>query len=152
MEFSNPTVQVKYEHDPGIWLKNNVHIRDNLLSQLQHTQNSAKTKLKTMEILARERRKCRIQFWGKVISHREYTQNVRNWHASFNCKNTLWCLCQNEKLWPLYLKKIVSAKTYQILEEKRSIFTEIQSIFQKYAYVIICKLKFWVRRQLWWRH
>ena len=33
-----------------------------------------------------------------------------------------------------------------------SIFTEIQSIFQKYDDVIICKLKFWVRRQLWWRH
>ena len=86
------------------------------------------------------------------MSHREYTQNVKNWHASFNRKNTPWCLCQNEIMWNYICKKIVSARTYQNLEENRSIFTEIQSIFQKYADVIICKLKFWVRRPLWWRH
>ena len=28
--------------------------------------------------IARERRKCRIQFSEKVMSHREYTQNVQN--------------------------------------------------------------------------
>ena len=49
-------------------------------------------------------------------------------------------------------RRIVSAKTYQNLKENWSIFTEIQSIFQKYSDVIICKLKFWVRRPLWWRH
>ena len=38
------------------------------------------------------------------------------------------------------------------MEEKRLISTEIQSIFQKYANVIICKFKFWVRRPLWWHH
>ena len=38
MEFSNPTLQVKYEHDPGIWLKNKRHISDSWLSQLQHTR------------------------------------------------------------------------------------------------------------------
>ena len=47
---------------------------------------------------------------------------------------------------------MVSAKTYQILKQNRSIFTEIQSIFQNYADVIICKFKFWVWRPLWWRH
>ena len=41
MEFSNPTLQMKYERDPGIWSKNKVHIGDSLLSQLQHTQSSA---------------------------------------------------------------------------------------------------------------
>ena len=28
--------------------------------------------------IARERRECRIQFWEKVMSHREYTQKVKN--------------------------------------------------------------------------
>ena len=41
-----------------------------------------------------------------------------------------------------YLWRIVSAGTYQNLEENQSLFTEIQSIFQKYADVIICKSKF----------
>ena len=41
MEFSNPTLQVKYEHDLGIWSKNKGHTCDSLLSQLQHTQSSA---------------------------------------------------------------------------------------------------------------
>ena len=86
------------------------------------------------------------------MSRREYTQNVKNWHATFNRKYTPWCLCQNEKSWLYYLLKIVSARTYQNLKENRSIFTEIQSIFHKYADVIICKLEFWIRRPLSWRH
>ena len=55
-------------------------------------------------------------------------------------------------MWSLHLYKIISARTYQNLEENQSIFTEMQSIFQKYANIIICKFKFWVRRPLWWRH
>ena len=86
------------------------------------------------------------------MSHREYTQNVKNWHASIFRKNTPWCHCQNEISWLLHLKRIFSAKTYQNLKENWSIFTEIQSIFQKSANVIICKLIFWVRRPLRWRH
>ena len=62
--------------------------------------------------IAHERQECRIKFWEKVISHREYTQNVKNLHASFNRKNTPWCLCLNEQLWKLRLYKIVSARTY----------------------------------------
>ena len=46
MGFSNPTLQVKYKHNPGIWSKNKRHICGSLLSQLQHIQSSAKTKLK----------------------------------------------------------------------------------------------------------
>ena len=86
------------------------------------------------------------------MSRREYTQNVKidmppliakiRHDAIVKMKNTSW----------LYLWRFVSARTYQNLDENWSIFTEIQSIFQKYANDIICKLKFWVRRPLWWRH
>ena len=86
MEFWNPTLQVKYEHNPGIWSKNKRHTCDSLLSQLQHIRSSAKKKAKNKGDFARERQECRIQFWEKVMSHREYTQNVKNWHASFNRK------------------------------------------------------------------
>ena len=86
MEFSNPTLQVKYEHDLGIWFsfffifisytfllrtrfvilvwnkyrwadptkilrKNQGHIWDILLSQLQHTRSSALNEAKMTEIL-----------------------------------------------------------------------------------------------------
>ena len=101
-ELSNPTLQVRYEHDPGIWSKNKGHTCDSLLSQLQHTQSSAKTKLKRRRYCS-QKTGCRIQFWEKVMSYREYTQNVKNWHATFNRKNTPWYLCQNEILWRLHL-------------------------------------------------
>ena len=47
-------------------------------SQLQHTRCSAKNEAKTTGDIARERLECRIQFSEKVMSHREYTQNVKN--------------------------------------------------------------------------
>ena len=64
-------------------------------------------------------------------------------HDTFvKMKNCGYCIC----------RKLSQLEHIKIWKENWSIFTEIQSIFQKYADVIICKLKFWVWRPLWWRH
>ena len=54
MEFSNPTLQVKHKHDPGIRLKNKRHICNSWLSKLQHTRSSAKTNFKQRRYCSRK--------------------------------------------------------------------------------------------------
>ena len=67
------------------------------------------------------------------MSHREYTQNVKNWHASFNRKNTLMMPLSKWRIIvaTAFVGELSSDRTYQNLEENRSIFTEIQTIFLK---------------------
>ena len=55
------------------------------------------------------------------------------------------------KKWEI-IELVENYTTYRNFEENWSIFTEIQSIFHKYADVIICKFVFWVPRPLWWCH
>ena len=51
MEFSNPTLQVKYEHDPGIWSKNKVHTGDSWIVSATTYPKLSENKAKTTEIL-----------------------------------------------------------------------------------------------------
>ena len=57
-------------------------------------------------------------------------------------KSCGYCIC----------RKLSQLKHIKIWKKIDRYLTEIQSIFQKYADVIICKFKFWVWRPLWCLH
>ena len=57
---------------------------------------------------------------------------IANFHAMMpllKWRIVSYCIC----------RQLSSARTYQNLEENQSIYTELQSIFHKYADIIICK-------------
>ena len=116
---------------------------DRLLSQLQHIRSiSENISTKQRRFCSRktghvessfEKKSCPIDNTRKMwkIDMPPLIAKIRH-DAFVKMKNCGHYIC----------RKLSQLRTYQNLKENQSIFTEIQSIFQKYANVIICKFKF----------
>ena len=96
LRFSYRRSQLKYRYDSNIkFNKNGMISVENFLG---YNILKALGKLsRNNRGIAHERRKGRIQFWNKVISNREYTQNEKKWNTLKNLNSRAWFLSENVK-------------------------------------------------------
>ena len=85
------------------------------------------------------------------MSHREYTQNVKIDMPPLITKIRHDAFVKINNCDDFICRKLSQLEISKFGRKSITIYRDTIS-FHKYADVIICKLEFWVRRPLWWRH